>query len=309
VPYEDDDSERTHVSYSSELAEELRKRQGAKDRPYLVVLSGADVGQMHKVGDGESVIGRSSTANVRLTDEGVSRRHAKLIVQGKVVLIEDLGSANGMFVNGLKIVGQTPLKDGDQIQLGGTTILKFTYHDSLEEEFQRKMYEAALRDPLTKSFNKKYFLDRLAIELTYAKRHQSPLALIMFDVDFFKRVNDTWGHLAGDAVLIKIAGIAQGNMRNEDMFARYGGEEFVVMARATPTEEASILAERLREQVQTTQFAFEANIIPVTISLGVAAFPQVAAGSPTDLIAAADEALYSAKHAGRNRSIVYQVPR
>lgn len=309
MPYDDDDSERTHVSYSSELAEELRKRAGGRDRPYLVVLSGADVGQMHKVGDGESVIGRSSTANVRLTDDGVSRRHCKLIVQGKSVLIEDLGSANGMFVNGAKIAGTTPLKDGDQIQLGGTTILKFTYHDSLEEEFQRKMYEAALRDPLTKAYNKKYLLDRLAIELTYAKRHQAPLAFLMFDVDFFKRVNDTWGHLAGDAVLVKIAQIAQQSMRNEDMFARYGGEEFAVMARATATEEAAILAERLRQQIETTQFAFEANIIPVTISVGVAAFPQVQVAAPNDLIAAADEALYTAKRTGRNRSVVYQLPR
>ena len=297
VPYDDDDSERTHVSFSSELADELRKR-GGKDRPYLIVLSGADVGQMHKVGDGEQVIGRSSTANVRLTDDGVSRQHCKLIVQGKSVLIEDLGSANGMFVNGAKIAGITPLKDGDQIQLGSTTILKFTYHDSLEEEFQRKMYEAALRDPLTKSYNKKYFLDRLAIETTYAKRHQAPLALLMFDVDFFKRVNDTWGHLAGDAVLIKIATIAQQSMRNEDMFARYGGEEFVVMARGTPTEEALILAERVRQQIETTQFAFEANIIPVTISVGVAAFPHVPVAVPSDLIAAADEALYTAKRRG-----------
>ena len=308
MPFDDDDSERTHVSYSTELVDEMRKR-GGRDRPYLVVLSGADVGQMHKVGDGESVIGRSSTASVRLTDDGVSRRHCKLIVSGKNVVIEDLGSANGMFVNGVKIAGLTPLKDGDQIQLGGTTILKFTYHDSLEEEFQRKMYDAALRDPLTRAFNKKYLLDRLAIELTYAKRHQAPLAFLMFDVDFFKRVNDTWGHLAGDAVLIKIAQIAQGHMRNEDMFARYGGEEFAVMARTTATEEASILAERLRQQIETTQFAFEQTIIPVTISVGVSAFPQVQAATPTDLIAAADEALYTAKRTGRNRSIVYQVPR
>jgi diguanylate cyclase (GGDEF)-like protein len=171
------------------------------------------------------------------------------------------------------------------------------------------MYEAALRDPLTKSFNKKHFLDRLAIEITYAKRHQSPLALLMFDVDFFKRVNDTWGHLAGDAVLIKIAQIAQKGMRNEDMFARYGGEEFAVMSRATPTEEASIIAERLRQEIEATQFAFEANLIPVTISVGVAAFPQVQVVNPSDLIAAADEALYSAKRTGRNRTVVYQVPR
>ena len=136
-PFDEDDLERTHVSNSTELMQELREKS-ARDRPYLIVLSGSDVGQMHKVQTGESVMGRGSTANIKLSDDGISRRHARILVQGSKVVIEDLGSANGMFINGAR-VATAALKDGDQIQLGGTTILKFTYHDSLEEDFQRQM--------------------------------------------------------------------------------------------------------------------------------------------------------------------------
>ena len=88
------------------------------------------------------------------------------------------------------------------------------------------MYEAALRDDLTKAYNKKYFLDRLETEIAYARRHQAHLSLLMFDVDHFKRVNDTHGHLAGDYVLAKLAKVASTTVRAGDVFARYGGEEF-----------------------------------------------------------------------------------
>jgi diguanylate cyclase (GGDEF)-like protein len=247
-------------------------------------------------------MGRGSTANIKLSDDGISRRHARILVQGSKVVIEDLGSANGMFINGAR-VASAALKDGDQIQLGGTTILKFTYHDSLEEDFQRQMYDAALRDALTKAFNKKHFTDRLGTEVAYARRHNTPLALVMFDVDFFKKVNDTYGHLAGDYVLQRLAQITQHALRAEDMFARYGGEEFAVLCRGTNLEDASIIAERLRMQVEASEFVFENARIPVTISAGVAAFPNVAAGTPLDLVAAADEALYAAKRGGRNRVV------
>jgi diguanylate cyclase (GGDEF)-like protein len=273
-----------------------------RDRPYLIVLSGNDVGQMHKIAGAECVVGRASTANIRLTDDGVSRQHARITVVNNVVTIEDLNSVNGLFVNGVRVKTAT-IKDGDQIQLGGTTILKFTYHDSLEEEFQRKMYDAALRDPLTKAFNKKYLLDRLATEVAYAKRHGSPLALLMLDIDFFKKVNDTYGHLAGDTVLVRVAQLAQANIRAEDVFARYGGEEFVVMARATTTRDAVILAERLRAQVASTPVPFEGKSIVVTVSIGIAALPDAPAQDAEQLLAMADEALYEAKRGGRNRVV------
>src|SRR5688572_11659452 len=171
-----------------------------RDRAYLVVLAGSSVGEMYKVEHERTIIGRGGKAQIRLLDDGISREHAELAIQGDKVVLRDLGSTNGTFCNGQR-VGERELVDGDKILVGSTTILKFTYHDNLDEIFQRQMYESALRDGLTKAFNKKYFTDRLESEFTYSVRHSSPLTLVMFDLDHFKQVNDTHGHQAGDMVL------------------------------------------------------------------------------------------------------------
>jgi two-component system cell cycle response regulator len=298
-PYDDDDSEKTNVSQMNDVVRELLSR-GQRDRAYLIVLQGSNVGEMYRLEGGESVLGRGTAATIRLGDDGISRRHARIIVEKDKVRIEDLGSSNGTLVNGTLVQSQA-LRDGDKIQLGSTTILKFTYHDKLEENFQRAMYDAALRDDLTKAFNKKHFLDRLEQEVAFSRRHGSHLSLLMFDVDHFKRINDTYGHLAGDHVLQKLSQVSQSTVRTEDIFGRYGGEEFAVLCRGIPLESAATLAERLRALIETTQFAFDQQVIPVTVSIGVAAYPQVAVQNGLELIAAADEALYAAKRSGRNR--------
>jgi diguanylate cyclase (GGDEF)-like protein len=258
---------------------------------------------MYRLQPGETVIGRASTVAIKLGDDGISRRHARVIVEGSVVRIEDLQSSNGTLVNGARVDVQT-LKDGDKIQIGSTTILKFTYHDKLEESFQQQMYDAALRDGLTKAYNKKHFSHRLETELAYAKRHNSALSLLMYDVDHFKRVNDTFGHLAGDHVLAKLAQVTASTLRTEDIFGRYGGEEFAILCRGVNMVNAAILAERIRTLVQSTPFVFETKTIPVTVSVGVAAFPELNFDDPLELIGAADEALYEAKRSGRNRVIL-----
>ncbi len=298
-PYDDDDSEKTNVSQMNDVVRELLSR-GQRDRAYLIVLQGSNVGEMYRLEGGESVLGRGTAATIRLGDDGVSRRHARIIVEKDKVRVEDLGSSNGTLVNGT-LVQNHVLRDGDKIQLGSTTILKFTYHDKLEENFQRAMYDAALRDDLTKAFNKKHFLDRLEQEVSFSRRHGSHLSLLMFDVDHFKRINDTYGHLAGDHVLQKLSQVSQSTVRTEDIFGRYGGEEFAVLCRGIPLESAATLAERLRAMIESTQFAFDQKVIPVTVSIGVAAYPQVAVQNGLELIAAADEALYAAKRSGRNR--------
>src|SRR5262249_10672059 len=156
---------------------------------FLVVLQGTNVGEMHKVEGPETVIGRAMSAQVRLNDDGISRRHCRVLQIGGQVIIEDLGSANGTLVNGERSHPQT-LKEGDKVRLGATTMLKFTYQDKLDETFQQQMYDAAARDGLTKAYNKKFFLDRFETEFAYARRHKSLLSLVMFDVDHFKKVND-----------------------------------------------------------------------------------------------------------------------
>ncbi|WP_394845871.1 GGDEF domain-containing protein [Pendulispora brunnea] len=273
----------------------------ARDRAYLIVLAGDAVGSMYRLEDGETLIGRTSSAKIRLTDDGISRRHARIVQNGTEVFIEDLQSANGTAVNDEKLSISRELHDGDKIRIGSATILKFTYHDDLEESFQQKMYEAALRDGLTKAFNKKHFLDRLESELAYAKRHRQPLSLVMLDVDHFKNINDTHGHLAGDYVLVRLAKLAMAQVRTEDVFARYGGEEFGVICRGVDASKISIFAERLRQMVETSPFEYEETPIALTISVGVATYPNVEAEQVEQLISAADEALYAAKRSGRNR--------
>ena len=276
-----------------------------RDRAYLVVLAGASVGEMYKVEGEKTVIGRGQKAQVRLLDDGISREHAQVVVEGNRIYLEDLGSTNGTFCNGLK-VDRRELADGDKILVGSTTILKFTYHDNLDEIFQKQMYESALRDGLTKAFNKKYFTDRLESELTFAIRHQSPLVLVMFDIDHFKKVNDTHGHQAGDLVLSELSTLLTSALRAEDVFARYGGEEFAVICRGTDLTQAQIVGERMRKAVETHRFTFEGTHIPVTISVGIAGMPDPAVKDATDLVARADKALYQSKHGGRNRVTIHQ---
>jgi diguanylate cyclase (GGDEF)-like protein len=296
-----DDLEATRVSDVDKLREELSRRS-ERDRAYLVVLAGSDVGKMFKLDDGETVLGRSHRADIRLDDDSISRMHAKLSLSETSVHVEDLNSSNGTMVNGEKITLQQ-LRDGDKIRLGETTILKFTFHDRLDESFQQKMYDAALRDPLTKTFNKKYFIDTLNTEVSYSRRHSTALSLVIFDLDHFKSINDNYGHIAGDHVLIDMSLLVQGMLRAEDVLARYGGEEFCVILRGITLEDAGVLAERLRAAVEAHSFRQGAQLLPVTISAGVAQFDgQIE--DPLALVEAADEALYAAKKAGRNRVLL-----
>jgi two-component system cell cycle response regulator len=294
-----DDEEPTGVG---NIDSALMRAQSRRDRAYFIVLAGQNLGQMFPISDAESVIGRASGSTIRLRDDGVSRRHARIVHddEGQIV-VEDLKSVNGILVNGHR-VARSVLNDGDKIQVGSTTILKFTYADQLEEAFQQKMYENALRDGLTKTYSKRYFLERIPMEIAYARRYGTPLSLIMIDVDHFKRVNDTHGHPAGDYVLAALAtGIARA-LRTEDLFARYGGEEFAILCRNTPLESAALLGERLRELIESAVVEYHGTRIPVTISVGVAAFAEQA-DAATKLIGAADAALYAAKGAGRNRLV------
>jgi diguanylate cyclase (GGDEF)-like protein len=291
----DDD---THVSDAREEPDGPSAPE--RDRAYLIVLAGTNVGEMFKISHAECVVGRGQSADLQLLDEGISRRHCRIFVDGGEMIVEDLESRNGTFANGHK-VSRHVLRDGDKIQVGSTTILKFTYHDHLDESFQRQMYESALRDGLTKAFNKKYFLDRMESEFRFAKRHRVPLSIIMFDIDHFTKINDSSGHLAGDQVLSSLARKVQETIRTEDVFARYGGEEFAVICRAIEVPSAFTFAERLRRTIELSEFRYQASLIPVTVSLGVAGVPHVDVNEAAALIAAADEALYKAKKAGRNR--------
>jgi two-component system cell cycle response regulator len=293
------DDEPTKIGKAEEFGAKVTAK---RDRPYFIVLAGSNLGKMFKIEGDSVVIGRSSDAQIRLEDDGISRKHARVFIDKQDLWIEDLKSANGTIINGQPIDRQR-LADGDKLQVGATTILKFTYHDDLDDNFQQKMYDAALQDGLTRAFNKRHFLDRLALEVAYARRHTSALTLMMLDVDHFKQVNDRYGHLAGDQVLVQLAQLVERELRQEDLFARYGGEEFAVLCRGVSLGSASVLAERIRGIVAGAAFEHQGKRMPVTISIGVAPHTAEAPDGATQLVADADAALYDAKRGGRNRVV------
>ncbi len=195
------------------------------------------------------------------------------------------------------------LKEGEKVRIGEVTFFKCTFHARLDGSFQRRMYYAALRDGLTKAFNKRHFLDCLNKEIRYAARHTTPLCLVMIDLDHFKQINDRYGHLAGDEVLVRVSQLAQSMVRAEDVFARYGGEEFGIIARGISLDQGGMLAERLRLRVASTPIEAVGHRLPVTMSGGVAAW-QPYMDDPSKLVEAADAALYQAKRGGRNRVVL-----
>jgi two-component system cell cycle response regulator len=266
---------------------------------YLVVIAGPSFGEMHKLKGDRSVLGRGERADIRVLDDGVSREHAAVEREdGKMVLV-DLDSTNGTFWNGKRVPRQD-LTDGDKISIGSSTVLKFTYQDQVDEHFQKQLFESALRDGLTGTFNRRYFVDRLHTEMRFAARHEKALALLFVDIDHFKKINDVHGHQAGDEVLGGVARAMMATLRAEDVLARYGGEEFAIICREITLEGARTLGERLRAAVADKTFECAGQTIPVTVSVGAA----VCEGGAVDgqaLIAAADAAMYEAKRNGRNR--------
>ena len=273
-----------------------------KDRATLTLLSGVNAGQVFALDGTDHVVGRGTEADLWIEDGGVSRRHARITCRsdGKY-FVEDLGSTNGTFV-GSQRVDASEVRPGDRVQLGPNVILRFSIIGDAEEELQRRLYESSTRDALTRLYNRKYFSERLTAEVAYSRRHRVKLAVIMVDLDDFKQINDSYGHLAGDMVLRLVSAQMQRLIRVEDLVARYGGEEFVILARSTGKTEAIRLAERIREAIAGLDVPLTDRSIKVTMSMGVASLPDVAPdGGPNELIALADGRLYRAKAEGKNR--------
>lgn len=267
----------------------------------VIVMSGPRVGMMMEVGEEGIVVGREPANDLHLPDPGVSRTHAKFYVDGDAIFLEDMESSNGTFVNGSEIERPRTLEDGDKITIGSSTLLKFAYQDPVEQSFQKQMYEASLRDDLTDAYNKAFLEEHLRSELSFAKRHDSELSLVLFDLDHFKELNDTFGHVTGDAVLCEVAERMRDSIRTEDLFARYGGEEFAVVLRGVDLEGAYVMAERIRRVIAGTPYQHEEDEISVSTSAGVASYQLSEPEDVESFISIADEALYEAKAAGRNQ--------
>jgi diguanylate cyclase (GGDEF)-like protein len=263
---------------------------------------GPDIGRRIPLIERQYIVGRDSDSALVVPRSSVSRQHARLYLQDESWWVVDLGSTNGTFVNENRCVAPQQLTDGDQLRFGDA-IYKFLYGTNIESAYHEAIHNMAIQDGMTGIHNKRYFTEFLEREIAVASRYGHPLTLVMFDVDHFKAVNDSYGHLAGDAVLKDLAARIRPRIRREDLFARYGGEEFACLLASTALPGGIVFAEHLRTLIEERPCAFEQHRIAYTISVGVTTMHRETGVDSTQLIRRADENLYAAKRGGRNRVV------
>ena len=269
----------------------------------LVTIYPADVlGGTLELADEPITIGRSSTCEVHFANDSVSRKHAVIERGENCYMIRDLGSTNGTYVNDVR-VSSTRLEAGDRIHIGNH-ILKFLSSNDIEAQYHETVFKIVTSDGLTGAYNKRYLLDALEREIGRAKRFGRSLAMLMMDLDHFKSVNDTYGHLVGDAVLQEFGRRTNEIVRSGDIFARYGGEEFALVISETSIEEATEIAERIREAMSNEPVVTDSDVVEATVSIGMAFYDGESPCTPLLLIRRADTKLYEAKNSGRNRVVV-----
>ena len=272
----------------------------------LVVINGVDLGKKYSLAQVSTLIGRSSKVDIQIDEESISRNHAVIENQGDQIVVRDLNSTNGTYVNDQPIQHRL-LNDGDQVKVG-RTIFKFLSGSNIEAAYHDEIVKLTTTDGLTQTFNKRHFLRELEREMGRSSRYERGLALVMCDIDHFKSINDTYGHLAGDHVLRHMATRVLQHIRRDDIFARYGGEEFALLLPEVDKQQAIHTADKLRRMIEAEAFSFDRVTIPVTISMGVALLSEYAAQSGLaheqlngfGFIKLADDRLYAAKNRGRN---------
>jgi diguanylate cyclase (GGDEF)-like protein len=289
----------------------LRKRFPGETGPVpceyvVVVYAGAHLGRVFPLVSGPNIVGRSPQVDIALLDEEVSRIHATITLEqgpgGDRIRLEDNGSTNGTFLNGRPLARSMPLAPGDRIALG-SHVLKLVAMDAMERAFHAVLLDQSTRDTLTGLGNRRTALEELQRRFDLSRRHRRPLSLIMCDLDHFKNINDTLGHLAGDQVLRDFGGRVVKSLRNTDVAGRIGGEEFLLVLPETDLDGALLLAERLRAATADVGFDLPSGPLKVTCSLGVAERRDDDRDGGT-LMGRADGALYLAKREGRDRVMV-----
>jgi len=292
-----------------------KKRQKER-RPALVSLRGELMAVPIPLERDQVIIGRALEADVRLNDFRASRLHARITTETDpnstvtTYLIKDLGSTNGTLVNG-EAVTEAVLSDGDKIEIG-EHLFRFEMLDEIDREFQQQIHRLLAHDELTGLLTSKSFFLELRREAARAEAESLPFCVLMMDLDHFKDVNDTYGHLVGSKTLEETGHIIKAALRAGDVAARFGGEEFAAFLLEANYAQGLVAAERVRLAVAEHEFSASRPGSPdapgthkITISIGVAAFPDDAT-DPIELVELADSALYRAKRSGRNRSCAYR---
>ncbi len=273
----------------------------AKQKPACLLVVGGELnGSIFNLPVGETVVGRNPDCTIPLDFHGISRRHFTISVDDSDVTLTDLVSANGTYLNNEKVTEPLILKRGDMIKIGSVA-MKFLPKGDPERLTYDKLLEEAHTDGLTKCYNKAYFNNSLELEVKKSKVTGKPLTLIIFDLDHFKKLNDNYGHDAGDYVLKEKSHIIRDHgIRQGDVFARYGGEEFCILLPNTNLKQGFEIAERLRKLVEKHEFIYDGKRLPVTASVGIADYRQ-GVNTGTDLFKRADKAVYLSKDGGRNQ--------
>ena len=291
-----EDSERTRVTEITDLpAGAGTARPGDA---CIVVIYGPELGRRVRLGAAPFEIGRSSTTDLFIDQESISRHHARISFDGSAYWVKDLESTNGTYVND-DLIREHRLGDGDQVRVG-RSILKFMTGENVEVHYHEEIYRLMTVDGLTQIFNRRYFNEALEREVNRSKRYNRVLSLVAFDIDHFKVINDTFGHLVGDTVLRQVSSAVKPRLRREDIFARTGGEEFAVLLPEIALDGALTTAEKVRAIVESASLKQDQKLVRCTVSLGVATLHRDDA-SAQDLYKRADERLYQAKQRGRNR--------
>ncbi|MDQ1707050.1 MAG: hypothetical protein QOJ88_261 [Pyrinomonadaceae bacterium] len=285
-------------------------------RPALVSLSGELLAVPIPLERAEVIIGRALEADVRLNDTRVSRLHARINSKSDPTTntssyrITDLGSTNGTLVNGEPIT-EVALNDGDKIVIGDH-LFRFDLLDEIDREFQQQIHRLIAHDELTGLLTSKSFFSELRREAARAEADCRPFCVLMMDLDYFKEVNDTYGHLVGSQTLEETGRVIKEALRAGDVASRFGGEEFAAFLLDANYAQGLIAAERVRVAVAEHEFSVTRRDSPdgpathrITISIGVAAYPDDAT-DPIHLVELADSALYRAKRSGRNRICAYR---
>ena len=269
-------------------------------QPCLIMIKGDFIGQVYNLKNEVTMIGRSDDVELVVSDISMSRKHAMIVRRTDGYYVSDLGSTNGCWVNRDEIKEPTKLREGDKVTLGNV-VFKFSYQDEDDTQYHMLLRNMAIKDGLTRVYNKRYFSETLEKEFDFNRRNSVGLALILLDIDHFKQVNDTWGHPAGDFVLRDLAQLVEKDARGYDVFARYGGEEFIFLLRGASLEAAIALAERVRGEVEEHIFTYDGTDLKVTISLGVSWWSgDTTYNNAEELVEATDRRLYEAKNDGRN---------
>jgi two-component system, cell cycle response regulator len=304
------------ILQTQEVTAVPRARAAAEPRPYLMVIAGQQVGELHKLTGSRTVIGRGSSATLRLGDDGISREHAELVVEADAgrVTVRDLGSTNGTFVNGARADGRA-LRDGDKLSIGGATLLVFTHQDGLERDSLRSLTRAAGRDPSTTALKREVFLERLGEEISFARRHGAPLMVLAWELDGFESLETSLGPVPAKALLAAAARAASGALIDDDLLALVASSRFAVACRETTPRQAATRVSRFRATIAAvphTDQAFasvarDASKLRLTVSVGGAAVgPGEDRGgeAATILLAAAVAALDRARAEGGDRAVL-----